>query len=220
MNRPTRFILGSRSPRRLELLATVVPRGLIDVLPPADSSEPGFENRHDWSAIEDQLRVITRQKCDAVFEQWQNRTSGPTFAPDTAIISADTVVVVRDKTDRLIVLGQPPENEQWQETVRQWFREFYAGRAHWVATALRVAHASGKSAERLVKSEVTFIADVESRLDWYLATDEPRGKAGGYALQGAGSVFIERVEGSLSNVVGLPLEALLDAFDELRVVRN
>ena len=52
-------------------------------------------------------------------------------------------------------------------------------------------------------------------MNWYLLTGEPRGKAGGYALQGAGSVFIEKVEGSLSNVVGLPLEALLELFAEV-----
>lgn len=216
--RPTRFILGSRSPRRLELLSQVVSRGLIDVLPPDDSSEAGFENRHDWPAIEEQLRTIARRKCDAVLNQWRVRTSGPIFAPDTAIISADTVVVVRDKNDRLIVLGQPPDDETWQDVVRHWFREYYAGRTHWAVTALRVTHASGKSAERIVKSEVTFTAKVEARLDWYLSTEEPRGKAGGYAIQGAGSIFIERIEGSLSNVVGLPLAELLDVFAELELI--
>lgn len=216
--RPTRFILGSRSPRRLELLSQVVPRGLVDVLPPADSAEEGFEGRHDWPAIEEQLRSIARQKCDTVLNQWRTRTSGPIFAPDTAIISADTVVVVRVAKERLLVLGQPPSDDTWTNVVRGWFRSYYAGRTHWAATALRVVHASGRSAERIVKSEVTFVDDVESRLDWYLSTEEPRGKAGGYALQGAGSVFIQRVEGSLSNVVGLPLAELLDIFDELELI--
>ena len=50
-----------------------------------------------------------------------------------------------------------------------------------------------------------------------LETGEPQGKAGGYAIQGAGSVFVEQVRGSLTNVVGLPLEEVLDALEELRV---
>ena len=68
-----------------------------------------------------------------------------------------------------------------------------------------------------MKSEVTFRADSERWIDWYLATGEPKGKAGGYAIQGAGSIFVARVEGSLSNVVGLPLRELWEIFDELGI---
>jgi septum formation protein len=73
----------------------------------------------------------------------------------------------------------------------------------------------GRRAERLVESKVTFRPDVEPWLNWYLLTGEPKGKAGGYALQGAASVFITKVEGSLSNVVGLPLEATMELFSEV-----
>ena len=62
-----------------------------------------------------------------------------------------------------------------------------------------------------------FIADVEKHLEWYIETGEPRGKAGGYAIQGAGSIFVSQVTGSLTNVIGLPLEALLSAFEELEI---
>jgi len=75
----------------------------------------------------------------------------------------------------------------------------------------------GPTAERIVATEVTFIADVDKHLDWYIGTGEPRGKAGGYAIQGAGSIFITRVVGSLSNVIGLPLEALLEIFEEFQI---
>jgi septum formation protein len=84
-------------------------------------------------------------------------------------------------------------------------------------TAVYVTTPDGRFAERLVETRVTFHSDIDRWLNWYLLTGEPRGKAGGYALQGAGSVFIERVEGSLSNVVGLPLEALLEMFAEVRL---
>ena len=72
----------------------------------------------------------------------------------------------------------------------------------------------GRIAERIVRSSVTFYDDIERRLDWYLATGEPRGKAGGYAVQGAASIFISRIEGSLSNVIGLPLRELFDVLTE------
>jgi septum formation protein len=126
------------------------------------------------------------------------------------VIAADTVVIVERDRD-LHVLGQPPADDSWQDTVRRWFREDFAGKTHLVATALILEQvASGKRASRVVTSRVTFVADVDRWLDWYLATGEPRGKAGGYALQGAGSVFISKVEGSHSNVVGLPLAELLE----------
>jgi len=65
---------------------------------------------------------------------------------------------------------------------------------------------------------VTFIPDVERHLEWYIGTEEPRGKAGGYAIQGAGNIFISQVTGSLSNVIGLPLPegSRLAALDPAR----
>lgn len=64
------------------------------------------------------------------------------------------------------------------------------------------------------QSHVWFREDAEPLLDWYLATNEPLGKAGGYALQGLGSVFVTRVEGSITNVVGLPLEAITELLPQ------
>jgi len=215
--RPYRIVLCSRSPRRLELLSQIVPRGLVDVLPPPSGDEAGFEALHDWPAIEARLREIAARKCAQGEEHWRTRTSGPVFAPKTAFLAADTVIVVREKEGRLVVLGQPPQDDAWADTVRRWFRDYYRGATHWAVTAVRVMTPSGAAAERVVRSEVTFIDDVERRLEWYLATEEPRDKAGGYALQGAGSIFISRVEGSLSNVVGLPLAEVLELFDELEI---
>ena len=135
--------------------------------------------------------------------------------PRTLIISADTTVIVSDSNGRPIVLGQPPETDDWREVVRTWFLDYYAGRTHLAVTAVHVITPDGRSAERIVETQVTFRPNIAPWLNWYLLTGEPRGKAGGYALQGAGSVFIERVEGSLSNVVGLPLESLLELFAEV-----
>ena len=59
-----------------------------------------------------------------------------------------------------------------------------------------------------MKTAVTFRPIAPAEIDWYLSTEESLGKAGGYALQGLASLFVTRIEGSLSNVVGLPLEAV------------
>jgi septum formation protein len=108
-------------------------------------------------------------------------------------------------------------DDSWPAAVRQWFRDYYIGKTHAAATGLVVARPNGERLARVVRSEVTFRADGERWVDWYIRTGEPRNKAGGYAIQGAGSVFIERVEGSLSNVVGLPLAELMEVFRELGV---
>jgi septum formation protein len=214
----TSFVLGSRSPRRLELLGRIVPPKWIEVLAPRSADELSFDGLHDRAAIDARLREIALGKWDDVAEQIRLRGRGEATTPAPVIVAADTIIVAEDASGRPIVLGQPPADDpDWPETVRRWFREFYAGRSHRAATALCVGRAGERPLQRIVDSQVTFHADVDRYLDWYLATHEPLGKAGGYALQGAGSLFVSHVEGSLSNVVGLPLRELWDMLDELGV---
>lgn len=200
-------VLASRSPRRLELLSLVVPRERVRVLPPSSAAEAGFEGLPSRAAIEERLRAIAAAKRDDVLRQLG------TEAARSVVIAADTVVVAGERDGELVVLGQPPEPD-WRETTRRWFLDHYAGRTHAALTALCVAAPAGRR-EVVVESRVTFRADAAEYLDWYLDTGEPRGKAGGYAIQGAGSVFIERVEGSLTNVVGLPLRESVDVLRQV-----
>jgi septum formation protein len=204
----------------------------IEVLPPTSSDEAGFEGLDDWASIEARLREVVRAKEADVVRQLATRTPTDTMTTRvesddgfgsrsdpatlrTVVVSADTTIVASRDDEELVVLGQPPQSDDWRATVRAWFRDFYFGRTHVAATAVRLAIPGGESRERVVKSRVSFHADGERWLDWYLATGEPRGKAGGYAIQGAGSVFISRVDGSVSNVVGLPLREVLQMADEL-----
>ena len=210
-----RYILASRSPRRLELLQQVVHRDLIDVRPPASSEEAGFNDCQTLPEIQQRMLDIARHKADQIRIRL-NEEEGALFErPRTLIISADTTVIVNDEHSRLLVLGQPPDTDDWREIVRTWFIDYYAGKTHLAVTALYVTTPDGRSAQRVVSTQVTFRPDVVPWLNWYFLTGEPRGKAGGYALQGIGSVFIARVEGSLSNVVGLPLEGLMELFAEV-----
>jgi septum formation protein len=200
------IILGSRSPRRLELLSYIVPPERITVVPPRQTEEADFAGLNIESDIETRLREIARTKNDDVLVQltpgWQ------------AVLTADTTIVGRTDAGQPVVLGQPPEDESWRDVVRDWFRDFYFGRTHAALTAVCVTAPDGRRFERVVRSEVTFAADGQPFLEWYLATGEPRGKAGGYALQGAGSLFVERVNGSPSNVVGLPLRETWEVLRE------
>jgi|HubBroStandDraft_1064217.scaffolds.fasta_scaffold161333_2 septum formation protein len=208
-----RYVLGSRSPRRLELLQQIVPPELIEVRPPRSPTEDDFVGLTKWAAIETRLLEIARAKCADVSDQIRaTKADRPPI-----VITADTVVVVGPSDGRLHVLGQPPEDDTWREVVRQWFEHEYAGRTHLVATAFCVAWPDDRISERVVRSAVTVDDHVKRWLDWYLATGEPRGKAGGYAVQGAGSIFVSRIEGSLSNVIGLPLRELLEVLADCAV---
>jgi septum formation protein len=205
-----RYVLGSRSPRRLELLQQIVLPEQIEVRPPRSAAEEDFVGLTDWSAIETRLLEIARAKCADVCDQIRESTS----AESTIVITADTVVVVGPSDGRLEVLGQPPDDLTWPAVVQGWFEDHYAGRTHVVATAFCVAAPERPIIERVVQSNVTFHDDIKRWLNWYLSTGEPRGKAGGYAVQGAGSVFVSRVDGSLSNVIGLPLRELLEVLTD------
>jgi len=208
-----RYILGSRSPQRLELLRMIVPAAQIDVVPPESAAEPDFAGLENWLDIRDRLLRIARGKL----QQVRARIAAAQRERST-IITADTAIVVQKSpragatpfTAPLLVLGQPPETDTWRDVVRHWFTDHYAGQTHIAATAVCVAFPDGRTDELVATTNVTMCSDVERWIDWYLDTGEPRGKAGGYALQGAGSVFVESVEGSLSNVIGLPLEAVME----------
>lgn len=203
---PNNLVLASRSPRRRELLAALCPTAEIEIVPPPDSAERDFADCHSWQSIEARIQQIAREKADAVEELLRQRTG-----PQTGIlIAADTAIVVGESTMHLRVLEQPPENDNWRTVVRDWFQRHYLGRTHWALSGLCVRWPGGETREVVVRTAVTFhvAAHLPEALEWYLATGESRGKAGGYAIQGAGSVFVSRLEGSLSNVIGLPLEPL------------
>ncbi len=215
MNFPSvRMILGSRSSRRLALLEQIVPAERIAVCPPRSAEEVGFEGLGAWAEIEARLLQIAREKCADVLQQVAE-PSAKTPPERTLVLTADTVIVAGE-WDRPVVLGQPPEHN-WRDTARMWFEDYLLGKTHRAASAVCLANLAGRQSERVAVSEVTFSADADGLLEWYLDTGEPRGKAGGYGLQGAGSVFVSKVKGSLSNVIGLPLRDVLEMLEELGV---
>lgn len=239
MSRPGPFpvVLGSRSPRRIELLKLLLPDDRILVVPPVDSDEPGFEGLHDLPEILGQLSRIARLKNDAVRSQLEaGRWS--------ALLTADTMVIADDGTGGAVVLGQP-DGPGWESRVWDWFERYLLGGTHRVVTGVCLTSFGGDRIEFTTTTEVTFlgldrgspgpatetsprdqaahlgsVAPTVPRdlLDWYIDTGEPLGKAGGYGVQGAGGMFVESVHGSLSNVIGLPIRETWTALRELRLV--
>lgn len=234
------IILGSRSPRRLELLSSIVNPEQIRVVPPENSSEAGFEDLTAAGVIEDQLRRIVSRKQQDVVRQLEYETTDDI---DARILIADTIVVAQrdgvakqrgvvaqnrgilaqtqsgDPMSQLIVLGQPAE-PNWQADVRDWFRNLLSGTSHAVWTHFQLVRFTRKStscqhtqlADQTVRSEVTFIELDDSVIEWYISTEESRGKAGGYAIQGKGAALVCGLSGSLTNVIGLPVREVAAAI--------
>jgi MAF protein len=123
------------------------------------------------------------------------RTGDP--RPDVLIIAADTAVIVDGR-----ILGKPVDQADATRMIRQ-----LSGRAHVVLTGVG---ARGPAFDRVVVEEtrVEFARLTDEQVAWYVATGEGMDKAGGYAIQGLASRFIPRIEGSYTNVVGLPVTAV------------
>ncbi len=181
------LILGSGSPRRREIISAL---GLPFQVLAADIDE----ERRSGEAPLDYLTRIAQEKLVGV----RARLDGVRHA---AVLVADTTVVIDDD-----VLGKPSDVE---DAVRLFSR--IAGRVHTVYTryAIGLPGQVGARLERTVATQVYMRAADSAEIRAYAATGEGLDKAGAYAAQGVGTFFIERVEGSYSNVIGLPACELL-----------
>ncbi len=191
-------------------MSSIVSSDQLEVLPPRSADEPGFDGICTVAEIKEHLRHIVRLKVDDVREQLVAQKRAP---EGCCIVCADTIVVATDENDQLVVLGKPPEGS-WQETVRDWFRRYYSGKTHEVWTGCQIV-TRRHSFDLLVQTGVTMCSLDDDLIDWYVSTEEPLGKAGGYGIQGKAAMLIEAVDCSLTNVIGLPMlevrEALMTA---------
>jgi septum formation protein len=175
-------VLASGSPRRRELLARLG-RDFTVVVPDVDETPlPG----------EPAAELVVRLAADKA-------AAVAAAHPGAIVVGADTAVVVGAST-----LGKPSDAEDARRMLRS-----LGGRSHDVHTGVAVA-ADGALSTASTVSTVTFAALTADEIEWYLATGEPFDKAGGYALQGAGGVFVTGVEGSVSGVLGLPLDVTIN----------
>lgn len=208
---PARIIvLASRSPRRRELLESIVGVSQLRVLPPSSDAESGFSDISDFAGIETRLTEIVRRKRDDVLHQLSCESIQSTA--ESFVVAADTIVIVAGDDGRRIILGQP-SGDDWKSEVREWFHRWLSGRRHEVWTGVCVSHGT-EVLEFIVRSIVRFITVDEELLEWYLSTGESPGKAGGYAIQGHAAVFVDELRGSLTNVIGLPVIEVTEALRE------
>jgi len=123
--------------------------------------------------------------------------------PQAWILAADTIVV-HDGT----VLGKPADAEEARGMLRR-----LSGRVHEVVTAYALLAPGGAvQAERCIRSTVHFRRLTEEEIEIYVRSGEPYGKAGAYAIQGGAGVFVRELRGSYSNVVGLPVDEVLESL--------
>ncbi|HSC34420.1 MAG TPA: nucleoside triphosphate pyrophosphatase [Thermodesulfobacteriota bacterium] len=188
-----RIVLASSSPRRRELLSTL--GFAFDVMhPSADETVSGDETPEDFA-----LRV-SAEKAASV--------SG-SLGEGAVVIGADTIVVVDGE-----ILGKPEDPEEASSMLRK-----LSGKEHHVFTAFSIVKPKNVILHsEIVDTSVRVKPLAASEIEGYIKTGEPMDKAGAYGIQGIGSFMVRGIEGSYSNVVGLPVEELLAALKKLGIV--
>lgn len=191
---PVQLILASASPRRNELLSltgasfTVVPAAVDESLLPDEEAEH-------------YVRRLAEEKGRVVLERWSAEGQGQGEVP--LVLAADTVVVLGKE-----VLGKPssPAEARRMLTALQ-------GRSHEVMTGFSVQSPNTVRIS-VVRTTVEFAPLSEAEIERYISTGEPFDKAGAYAIQGRGAVFVRQIQGSYTNVVGLPVVEVVEALGE------
>jgi septum formation protein len=181
-----RLLLASASPRRAELLRAA---GFVFDIEPANADE----TVHPGETPDAYVRRVAEAKA---------RTVLPT-AGDRLVLAADTTVVVDGD-----IFGKPEHRDDAVRMLRA-----LRDRRHEVMTGVTLA-ASTRMLTRVETTAVAFAPLSEREIEWYVASGEPVDRAGAYAVQGLASRFVTRVEGSYSNVVGLPVALVYEMLKE------
>ncbi|MEP6569423.1 MAG: Maf family protein [Acidobacteriota bacterium] len=174
-----KIILASQSPRRAEILTAV---GWEFEAIAANIDETRFSGEDAVSYV----KRLARTKAETVAERF----------PERLVIGADTVVVIEGE-----ILGQPRDDEDARRMLR-----LLSGKWHEVLTGVALVRSG--SSQVSIDHETTRVRFAEmsaDEIDWYVATSEPRGKAGAYGIQGSAAFFIKGIQGDYFNVVGLPV---------------
>lgn len=184
-------ILASRSPRRSELLTAA---GIAFEVLAADIDETPHANE----APEAYVERLAIEKARAVLA----------LRPGATVLGADTTVVIDG-----LILGKPETDAEATDMLRR-----LQGRVHDVFTGVAVVSESG-ARSAVERTRVWFDAMTDEDISWYVASGEPVDRAGAYAIQGLASRFIPRIEGSYTNVVGLPVALVSSILNQEKPLR-
>ena len=179
-------ILASQSPRRIELLKTVIKN--FRIVP---------------SKIDEVCDIDLSPEENAVLLGREKATWVAKHHPHNLVIGADTMVVLKNK-----IIGKPTDAENARQILRQ-----LSGQEHKVITGVAVVHSKIFSAVSI--SHVRIKALTRNEINSYVESGEPLDKAGAYAIQGEGSFLVESYSGSYSNIIGLPMDLLKDLLQKL-----
>ena len=198
-----RLILASASPRRAELLRSAgyefETRPVeIDERPQNGEAPVAYVER---LALEKSARALSELSGPA---NHLRQGYGGQEAGHYVLLAADTAVVVGDE-----ILGKPKDADESRRMLRR-----LSGRSHLVMTGVCL-RTTQRSVSHVEITSVTFASLTEAQIAWYVASGEGLDKAGAYAIQGLASRFIPRIEGSYSNVVGLPITVVGDLIQRL-----
>jgi septum formation protein len=182
-----RLLLASASPRRAELLSAA---GFEFDIQPAHADE----SLHAGEAPDDYVRRVAEAKALAVLPS----------AGDRVVVAADTTVVIGGE-----ILAKPENAADAARMLR-----LLANRRHEVMTGVAIARGT-RVLTRVVTTSVEFGPMTDQEIAWYVASGEPADKAGAYAVQGLASRFVTRIDGSYSNVVGLPIALVYSMLKEM-----
>lgn len=186
------IILASKSPRRRYLLKQA---GLFFRVIPSSIDETSVAT----SSPETYVRVLSEAKAHDVAEKY----------PDKWVIGADTIVL-KDGT----ILGKPSSQAEARTMLK-----CLSGQTHQVLTGYAICcRTQKKSFSETIKTDVLFKTLTDEEIEWYIHTREPFDKAGAYAIQGLGTFLVKRINGSYTNVVGLPVCEVIEFLIKEKVI--
>ena len=188
------LILASKSPRRRFLLEQA---GLTFTVIPSTVDERAIP----MTSPEKHVQVLAKAKAKEIAMDY----------PESWVIGADTIVLI-DHT----ILGKPRTEAEARHMLKT-----LSHRTHRVMTGYYICcKKAQRSFSEAVETKVLFKPVTQSEIDWYINTGEPFDKAGGYAAQGLGTFLIKHIEGSYTNVVGLPICEVIDYLTKEGVVQR
>ena len=181
------LILASQSPRRKELL-----------------TKYGYEFKVIPSAYEEEIDLNKTPYENSLFLAYMKALEIYKNNEDDVVLASDTIVTLDG-----VIFGKPKDKCDAYSMLKG-----FSGRTHEVVSSVCIM-SKVETFNFYVVSKVTFKELTDDEINWYLSTDEPYDKAGSYAIQGLAGRFVEKFEGSLNNIIGLPIEECIPYLDRL-----